>query len=224
MRISFLHTMDGNRQVFEQAAKTLGMRAENLHHEVRADLREAVTQTGTFSSELKAETNQRLLALAAHSDAVILTCATLGPAVADIGHSPVPIVRADIALAAAAAEAGGKIVVLCAAESAVESTRKLFVEQASGNNASVEVVHLPEVWALFKAGALDACLAAIALAADDAYEAGATVVAFAHPWMAPGADLVRKGRRPLDSPSAALRAAAQRFSESSASSAKASFR
>ena len=62
MRISFLHTMDGNRQVFEQAAKTLGMRAEELQHEVRADLREAVDQAGTFSDELRAQTNpqQRL--------------------------------------------------------------------------------------------------------------------------------------------------------------------
>ncbi|MFM0310622.1 arylsulfatase [Paraburkholderia sp. RL17-383-BIF-A] len=213
MRISFLHTMDGNRQVFEQAAKALGMRADDLHHEVRADLREAVGLAGTFSHELKAETNQRLLALAAHSDAVILTCATLGAAVADIVSPPVPIVRADIALAAAAAELGGKIVVLCAADSAIESTRMLFAEHIHGTGASVEVVHLPQVWARFKAGDLEACLAATALAAEDAYEAGATVVAFAHPWMAPGADLVRTGKRPLDSPSAALRAAMQRFGE-----------
>ncbi|TCK86148.1 hypothetical protein B0G74_8692 [Paraburkholderia sp. BL9I2N2] len=213
MRISFLHTMDGNLQVFEQAAKTLGMRAEDLQHEVRADLREAVDQAGTFSDELRAQTNQRLLALAADSDAVILTCATLGPAVADIRSPRVPIVRADVALAAAAAEAGGRIVVLCAAESAIESARKLFAEHASKSAASVEVVHVGHVWALFRAGDVQACLAATALSADQAYEAGATVVAFAHPWMAPAADLVQKGRRPLDSPSAALHVATRRFSE-----------
>ncbi|MFM0171365.1 arylsulfatase [Paraburkholderia sediminicola] len=215
MRISFLHTMDGNRQVFEQAAKTLGLRAEDLHHEVRADLRETVDQTGTFSDELRARTNQRLLALAADSDAVILTCATLGPAVADIESPPVPIVRADVALAAAAAEVGGKIVVLCAAESAIESTRKLFTEHASKSAASVEVVHVGHVWALFKAGDVQASLAATASSADEAYEAGATVVAFAHPWMAPAANLVQKGRRPLDSPSAALQAATRRSGERS---------
>lgn len=213
MRISFLHTMDGNRQVFEQAAKTLGLRAENLHHEVRADLREAVGKLGRFPDELKAETQQRLLALAADSDAVILTCATLGAAVADIESAPAPIVRADIALAAAAAEAGGKLVVLCAADVAIESTRTLFTEHARANTESVEVVHLPQVWALFKAGNLDACLAATALSAEAAYDAGADVVAFAHPWMAPAVDLVRNERRPLDSPSAALRAAMQRFDE-----------
>jgi hypothetical protein len=215
MRISFLHTMDGNRQVFEQAAKTLGLRAEELQHEVRADLREAVDQAGTFSDELRAQINQRLLALAADSDAVILTCATLGPAVADIRSPRVPIVRADVALAAAAAEAGGKIVVLCAAESAIESTRKLFAEHAGKSAALVEVVHVGHVWALFRAGDIQACLAATALSAGQAYEAGATVVAFAHPWMAPAADLVQKGRRPLDSPSAALHVATRRFSERS---------
>ncbi|MFM0395951.1 arylsulfatase [Paraburkholderia phytofirmans] len=213
MRISFLHTMDGNRQVFEQAAETLGLRAEDLHHEVRADLREAVDRTGAFSDELRAQTNQHLLALAADSDAVILTCGTLGPAVADIKSPPVPIVRADVALAAAAAEVGGRIVVLCAAESAIEATRKLFTEHASKHAASVEVVHVGHVWALFKAGDIQACLVAAASSADAAYEAGATVVAFAHPWMAAAAGLVQKGRRPLDSPSAALHAATQGFSE-----------
>ncbi|MFB9128982.1 arylsulfatase [Paraburkholderia dipogonis] len=215
MRISFLHTMDGNRQVFEQAAETLGLRAEDLHHEVRADLREAVDRTKAFTDELRAQTNQRLLALAADSDAVILTCATLGPAVADIKSPPVPIVRADVALAAATAEVGGRIVVLCAAESAIEATRKLFAEHAGKSAASVEVVHVGHVWALFKAGDIRACLAATASSADAAYEAGATVVAFAHPWMAAAAGLVQKGRRPLDSPSAALHAATQRFNERS---------
>ncbi|ACD21046.1 hypothetical protein [Paraburkholderia phytofirmans] len=215
MRISFLHTMDGNRQVFEQAAETLGLLAEDLHHEVRADLREAVDRTGALSDELRAQTNQRLLALAAGSDAVILTCGTLGPAVADINSQPVPIVRADVALAAAAAEVGGRIVVLCAAESAIESTKRLFAEQAGNSAESVEVVHVGHVWALFKAGDVQACLAATASSADEAYEAGATVVAFAHPWMAAAAGLVQKGRRPLDSPSAALHAATRRFNERS---------
>lgn len=216
MRISFLHTMDSNRQVFEQAAKMLGLQAEDLHHEVRADLREAVGQLGRFSSELKAETQQRLLALAADSDAVILTCATLGAAVADIVSPPVPIIRADLALAAEAAEAGGKLVVLCAADAAIESTRSLFTEHAGAHTQSVEVVHLPQVWTLFKAGDLDACLVATALSADHAYDAGATVVAFAHPWMAPASDLVRNKRRPLDSPGAALRAAIHRSGKYSA--------
>jgi hypothetical protein len=217
MRISFLHTIDGNRQVFEQAAKDLGLRATDLHHEVRPDLREAVEQAGAFPVGLRKQTGDCLLKLAVNADAVILTCATLGPAVADIESSPVPIVRADAALAAAAAKVGGTIAVLCAAESGIESTRKLFALYASESNASVEVVHVARVWTLFKSGDLNECFAAIASAADDAYEAGASAVAFAHPWMAPAVELTSKGTRPLDSAHAALRAVMQQIGEGTAS-------
>jgi hypothetical protein len=216
MRISFLHTIDGNRQVFEQAARDLGLHADDLRHEVRADLREAVQQAGTFPIDLRKETSRCLLELAAHADAVVLTCATLGPAVAEIENSPAPIVRADAALAAASAKAGGTIAVLCAAESAIEPTRKLFTEHARENNASVEVVHLARAWALFQSGDLDACFTEIASSAEQAYDAGATVVAFAHPWMSPAVQLAGKRRRPLDSAHAALRSAMQQFHQRSA--------
>ncbi|WP_233853080.1 hypothetical protein [Paraburkholderia sp. HD33-4] len=66
---------------------------------------------------------------------------------------------------------------------------------------------------------MDACFAAIAVAAKDAYAAGASVVAFAHPWMAPAAHLASdggEGKRPLDSPRAALHAVMQRVDRTSA--------
>ncbi|MFM0591649.1 arylsulfatase [Paraburkholderia dilworthii] len=204
MRISFLHTIESNRQVFERAAKDLGLPTDKFHHEVRADLRESVEQAGRLTDDLKVRVHGCLLKLAAHSDAVVLTCATLGPAVADLGDSPAPVLRADTALASAATKAGGSITVLCAAESAIESNRRLFTDHASKSNASVTVVHLPHVWTHFKNGDHDACHAAIASSAQEAYEGGATVVAFAHPWMAPAANLVDKARRPLDSPHVVL--------------------
>lgn len=206
MRISFLHTIGGNRQVFEHAANRIGLRSEELRHEVRPDLREAVEHAGEFTADLLTQTSLCLQQLAADSDAVIVTCATLGPAVAEMESSTVPIVRADAALAAAAAEVGGSIAVLCAAESAIEPTRRLFAQHASRTDASVKVIHVPQVWALFKSGDMDACLATVAASADDAYEAGASVVAFAHPWMAPAVKFASQGRQPLDSPHAALRA------------------
>ena len=209
MRISFLHTIDGNRRVFEDAAKNFGLRSHDLRHLVRRDLREAVQQAGTLSAELKAETNRCLLGLAAESDAVIVTCATLGPVVDEIANSPIPILRADDALAAAAARVGGKITVLCAVESVIDSNRQLFEKHLNGGATSVEIVHVDHVWALFKSGDLGDCFTAIAESADKAYEAGATVVAFAHPWMAPAASLARGKRRPLDSAHVALRAVAQ---------------
>jgi ActR/RegA family two-component response regulator len=155
---------------------------------------------------LRAHTNRCLLDLAADSDAVILTCATLGPAVEEIESSPIPIVRADVALAAAAGKA-----VLCAVESAIESTRRLFAQHASDIATSVEVIHVARMWTLFKNGDIDKCIAATAASADEAYEAGATIVAFGHPWMAPAVNLARKGNRPLDSAHVALRTVMQQI-------------
>jgi hypothetical protein len=218
MRISFLHTIDSNRQVFEQAATEIGARPEDLRHVVRADLREAVERAGCLPADIKAQTCGTLVGLAADADAVILTCATLGPALAEIGNPPAPVIRADVALAASAAQAaqaGGQIAVLCAAQAAIESNRKLFKQYASESAASVEIIHLPQVWALFERGDMNACFTAIASAANGAYAAGATVVAFAHPWMAPAADLASaqagNGKRPLDSARAALRVALRRI-------------
>ncbi|HEX7910891.1 MAG TPA: arylsulfatase [Paraburkholderia sp.] len=182
------------------------MPVDNLRHEVRPDLREAVQNAGTFSAALKEETKRCLLALAVDADTVILTCATLGPAVEEIESTPAPIVRADVALATAAGKVGGKIVVLCAVEAAVEPTRQLFALHASDTVSAVEVIHVERVWALYKNDAVEECFAAIAASANEAYDAGAAVVAYAHPWMAPAASLARNGSQPLDSAHAVLRA------------------
>ncbi|MEZ2309888.1 arylsulfatase [Paraburkholderia sp. RCC_158] len=210
MRISFLHTINDNKRIFEDAAIDLGLRTDNLRHEVRSDLREAVQQAGAFPASVKQETKRCLLALASDADAVILTCATLGPAVEGIESTSVPIVRADVALAAAAGKIGGKTAVLCAVEASVEPTRRLFARYASHSVTSVDVIHVERVWTLFQNGDVDECFAAIAASADQAYEEGATLVAYAHPWMAPAVNLARRGRQPLHSPQAALRAVMQR--------------
>ncbi|WP_175161971.1 hypothetical protein [Paraburkholderia fynbosensis] len=62
----------------------------------------------------------------------------------------------------------------------------------------MSVIHVARVWTLFKTDDLDECFAA-APSADEAYEAGATGVAFARPWMAPAVHLARNERRALDS-------------------------
>ncbi|MFP4891847.1 hypothetical protein [Paraburkholderia sp. EG304] len=135
--------------------------------------------------------------------------------------APVPLIRANAALAATAAEAaqgGGKIAVLCAAESALESNRKLFAQYAVERSASVDIIHVPQVWTLFRSGEMDACFAAIASATKDAYAAGASVVAFAHPWMARAADLASQAsedKRPLDSARAALNTVMRRLNQAS---------
>ncbi|MCI3206522.1 MULTISPECIES: arylsulfatase [Pandoraea] len=208
MRISFLHTVQSNQRLFEDTAKRLGVAEEDLRHELRPELREAVQRAGTMPEEVKAEASRRLLALAAEADAVILTCATLGAAADSIAHPPVPIVRADVALAVEANRIGGKIVVLCAVESTIEPNRQLFKQYASDRTTSIDVVLVEHAWTLFSsgnAGEARECYARIAAAANDAFDAGADVVAYAHPWMAAALDLADDDRRPLDSAHAALR-------------------
>ncbi|WGS52717.1 arylsulfatase [Paraburkholderia sp. D15] len=217
MRISFLHTVPSNQRIFETAVQDFGLPPANCRHELRADLREAVERAGTITAGLQTQIADCLHSLASDADAVVLTCAMLGPAVAKLGASPAPVLRADLALAAAAVENGTRIVVLCAAESALESNRKLFGEYASHRHASVAVVHLPQVWDLFKAGDFDACHAAIATAAHDAYRDGADAVAFAHPWMAPAVQRFDASKRPLDSAHAVIGAVMKLLAETPAS-------
>jgi aspartate/glutamate racemase len=208
MRIAFLHTIAANQSLFDNAAIDLGYSAQHFRHELRADLREAVEKGGALTDDLKSQVIECLLELATDSDAVILTCATLGPAVEALRDSPVPILRADAALAEAAANAGGKITVLCAAESAVAAVRQMYSE----HTGQVTIVFLPQVWSLFKAGDSQACFSELASCAKSAYQGGADVVAFAHPWMAPAGKLVEGATQPLDIPHAAIRAVARRLS------------
>jgi hypothetical protein len=77
----------------------------------------------------------------------------------------------------------------------------------------VDVIHVAKVWSLFQSDASDECFAAIAASANEAYDAGATVVAYAHPWMAPAVKLARDASQPLDSAHAALLSVMQRIAD-----------
>lgn len=204
MRISFLHTLEGNRNIFDAAAKDLGLPGEHLRHAVRADLRLSAQQGGTATTDIAEQIRLALVELSHDADAVVLTCATLSPFVAAIDDWPIPLVRADAALADAAVKAGGHIVVLCALDSSIEPTRRLFEQYVNENVKSLDVVCVAGSWDLFTSGKLDASLAEVAKAANQAHEAGADVVAFAHPWMAGAARLVQAGHVVFDSPHAAL--------------------
>ncbi|MDE1996249.1 MAG: Asp/Glu racemase [Rhizobiaceae bacterium] len=210
LRISFLHTIAANQSLFEEASIAMGLSPQNIRHELRADLREAAEARGALTDDLRSQTVERLLALASESDVVVLTCATLGPAADGLQDAAVAIVRADTALAHLASAMGGKISVLCAAESALASVRRIYDRAAPAGAAQPTVVHLPHVWNLFRAGEREACFAAIASSARAEYEAGADIVTLAHPWMAPAAKLVTGSKRPLDIPSAALELAVER--------------
>ncbi|ANN76509.1 aspartate/glutamate racemase family protein [Bordetella flabilis] len=204
MRLSFLHTIDINPGIFEQAALDRGLRRDDLRHEIRADLRLRAEQGGRDAEAAQAEVADCVRRLAADADAVVVTCATLGPLVDGMESAAVPVLRADTALARAAVRQGRRVTVLCAAPSAMEANRRLFEGYAAVAGAEAKVALLPEAWDLFRQGDMPRCLEGIARAAEQAYREGADVVAFAHPWMAPAATRVAQGPAPLHGAGAVL--------------------
>lgn len=204
--IACLHTAESNVAVFEAAAHELGL-ADGLRHAVRPDLLEAAERVGGLRDDIARQTAAALMALGEQADAVLLTCSTLGPSVALVAKSPVPVLRVDAALAERAGAHGGKVMVLCAVETTVAPTTGLFAEVAKRRGVALEVRLVPGAWALFRAGDHDGYLAAIARAADAAYDDGAGVVALAQASMAGAVDLVRGEARPMTSPAAGLSAA-----------------
>ena len=208
MRIACLHTAESNIEVFEAALRSLRRDDVTLRHLVRADLLATAELQHGVTAEIIASTQAALLALCRDADAVLLNCSTLGVAVSgDFAGAGIPVVRVDRALAEAAVQRGGKVIVLCTAETTIGPTTRLFSEMAFKSGAEVDVRLVPGAWAMFRAGDQLGYLAAIAEAAERAYADGGSVIALAQASMAPAAPLVKSGARPLSSPATGLSAA-----------------
>ncbi len=207
MHLALLHTADSNIDVFESSARMLSVADIRLSHVVRSDLLTRAEQAGGMTPEILAETRAVLLVLADGADAVLLTCSTLGKAVEGLSAvAQKPVLRVDAALAEEAAKAGGQVVVLCAVETTLAPTLDLFRQAFRGSNTTVDVCLVAGAWDRFKAGDKNGYLAMIAEAADKAYDEGATFVALGQSSMSGAAGLVQKGRIPLTSPIAGLKA------------------
>jgi len=193
--------------VFDTANRELGLAGVTLRHCVRPELLAAAERAGTLTSAITQQTVDALHALCTDADAVLLTCSTLGPAAEAAASASVPILRVDSALAREAVRGGGTVVVLCAVETTLELTRRLFEEAARTSGAEVIVRIVPGAWNVFKSGDQERYLSMIARAADDAYWSGATRVALAQASMAGAAKLARAKQKPLSSPAEGLRAA-----------------
>jgi hypothetical protein len=209
MRIACLHTAESNIAVFDAALAARGAVAGDcaLRHAVRADLLAAAERMGGLDATIMAETVAALADLSGDADAVLLTCSTLGPAVATAKRAmSVPVLRVDQALAEAAAKRGGHVLALCAVATTVAPTRDLFEEAARATAATVEVRLVEGAWDAFKAGDRPRYLAMVGAAADEAFRAGVATVALAQASMAGAAALCRAGT-PLTSPAVGLAAA-----------------
>jgi Asp/Glu/hydantoin racemase len=208
-RIACLHTVESNRAVFEAAERELGRGDVTVTHAVRADLLGDAEKAGGLTTEIKARAQDVLLSLAQNADAVVLTCSTVGPSVAGLAaRAGKPVLRVDEALAREAVKAGGRVVVLCAVETTVEPTRRLFDEAARGTAATVEMRLVPGAWAAFKSGDVAGYHRRVADAAEAALGEGASCVALAQASMAGAAKLCGPGAKVLASPAAGLAAAA----------------
>jgi hypothetical protein len=194
MRIACLHTAQSNVAIFE-AARPNGV---SLTHVVRPDLL-AAAEAGGLTPEIAAATARALKVLRDGADAVLLTCSTLGPAAAGAGA-----LRADAALAQAAAACGGMVEVLCTAPSTLAATAELFGAAAESGGVQVTVNLVPDAWELFHAGN-HAAYAERSAREADASRADAVVLAQAS--MAPAAKLTV--REVLTCPAVALAAAAR---------------
>jgi aspartate/glutamate racemase len=177
-----------------------------LRHAVRPDLLAEAETAGGLTAGIVARTEAALRALAERAAAVLLTCSTLGPVVETVDF-PVPVLRADAALARQAVAGGGRVAVLYAAPTTREPTRLLFEAAARGTGAVIVVSPVAGAWEAFRAGETETYLDLIARAAEQAVQEGADRVALAQASMAGAAGLVRGAQPPLTSPSAGLRAA-----------------
>lgn len=184
MPILCLHTAHSNAVIFEQAAAELGWPAHSITHQVHEALLLEAEAAGGMNASLRQKTAGQLDALADHADidAVLLTCSTLGPAVADCRSGKVW--RADGMLARKVAAAlqsdpESRIALLCAAPTTYEATRNLFMGELQQGNADqrMQLQCVEGAWALFRSGDVPGYVACMADAAVQAHAAGATQVA-----------------------------------------------
>jgi hypothetical protein len=205
MRIACLHTAASNIAVFDAAAATLGV---SLAHETRSDLLAAAEQAGGPTPAILSATAELLTVLAKEpgTDAVLLTCSTIGPAAALAEDAACPVLRVDAALADAASRLPGRVTVLCAAPTTIEPTRTLFEAAFGEDRGRLHIELVEDAWPAFRAGDQARYLRLIAAAADAVLAAGHQV-ALAQASMAGAAPLCRGGA-PLTSPGAGLAAIA----------------
>lgn len=181
MPILCLHTAHSNAVIFEQVAAELGWPAHSIIHQVHEELLLEAEAAGGMSAALRQKTAMQLDALADETDAVLLTCSTLGPAVVDCRSDQVW--RADGMLARKVAVAlqsdlESRIALLCAAPTTYEATRNLFMGELLPGDADqrVQLQCVEGAWALFRSGDISGYEARITDAVLQAYAAGATQV------------------------------------------------
>ena len=197
MDLLLLHGAGSNVAVFEaliaQAAPGLVRR-----HELMADLLARAEREG-LSDALEEDLRDLLSTIADSRPRLVLcTCSTLGGPVERLGaEMSLAVERVDRALAEAALETGGPIVVLAATPATLQPTEVLFRSVAAdkGLNPTITLHLAKGAWPLFLSGDLPGYREAVASAARD-LAVGAEVIVLAQVSMAPAKALL--GDLPID--------------------------
>lgn len=150
--IACLHAAQSNIEVFEQALNVLNEDDIQLLHRVEGELFAQTQVEQAVTAPIISATRKVIEELCQQADAVIVTCSTLGIAVWDAQFSK-PVLRIDATLAKFASRYHGTILVLCTAQSTLESTTRLFSAFIPGDRLYVELI--PRAWAWFNQGDIE---------------------------------------------------------------------
>lgn len=150
--IACLHAAQSNIEVFEQALSALDEDDIQLLHRVEDALFAQTQGDRAMSAPVISATRKVIEVLCQQADAVIVTCSTLGVAVWEAQFSK-PVLRIDATLAKFASRYHGTILVLCTAQSTLESTTRLFNAFIPGDRLYVELI--PRAWAWFNQGDIE---------------------------------------------------------------------
>ncbi|WP_338563494.1 aspartate/glutamate racemase family protein [Erwinia sp. E_sp_B01_3] len=152
--IACLHAARSNIAVFEEALNALEFEDVELLHRVESQWLDQAVEASEVTPEIAEHVRQAIEELCQHADAVIVTCTTLGVVAWDARQFSKPVLRIDATLAKAASRYHGSVLVLCTAQSTLESTTHLFAAFVTGDRLAVELI--PRAWAYFNDGDIEA--------------------------------------------------------------------
>lgn len=151
--IACLHAARSNIAVFEEALLALDFEDVQFLHRVESEWLDKAVEANEVTTDIAENIRQAIEELCLHADAVIITCTTLGVVAWDATQFSKPVLRIDATLAKAASRYHGSILVLCTAQSTLESTTHLFEAFIPGNRLVVELI--PRAWAYFNGGDIE---------------------------------------------------------------------
>ncbi|MEU3984171.1 aspartate/glutamate racemase family protein [Streptomyces sp. NPDC026672] len=206
--LALLHTSPAHVPVFD-ALRDSDHPGLELRHFVEEPLLERARRDGpeAVAGEVRALLDR---AAADGARAVLCTCSTLGAVAESAGATaPVPVLRVDRPMAAAAVAAGARVAVVATVESTLAPTTALVEEEArrAGRAVTVRTLLVEGAWERWRAGDTEGCARRIATAVDALTDVDVVVLAQAS--MTPAESLTTAPVPVLSSPRPGLAAAAR---------------